>query len=128
MPGNFVLDNYKDMIILDTREGGSPTPTQSVTAVIDFGTRAMWTISKATTSNPEFILGKPQDLGKVVRISPSRGGRIPSDDKKSCSTDFKRRRPSRDSSTKESYVKYDSPQEGKGGAHIWTYMWKGKNI
>ena len=63
-----------------------------------------------------------------MRISPNQGGRIPSDDKKSCSTDFKRRRPNRDSSTKESYVKYSSPQEGKGGAHIWTYMWKGKKI
>ena len=130
VPGNYVLDHYRDMIILDTRRDWQPN---TVNTKRD-GRYRLWyrgyreTISKATTSNPEFILGKPQDTGKIVRISPSQGGRIPSDDKKGCTTEFKRRRPEKDSSTKESYIKYDSPQEGKGGAHIWTYMWRGEKI
>jgi hypothetical protein len=122
VPGNYVKDKYNDMIILDTREEWQPN---TVNTSRD-GRYRLWyrgyreTISRATTSNPEFILGKPQDSGQVVRISPSQGGRIPSDDRESCSTEF--------STSKGSYVKYDSPQEGKGGAHIWTYVWRGEKI
>ena len=121
VPGNYVLDHYRDMIILDTRRDWQPN---TVNTNRD-GRYRLWyrgyreTISKETTSNPEFILGKPQDSGRIVRISPSQGGRIPSDDKKGCSTEFERRRPEKDSSTKESYVKYDSPQERQGwSAHL----------
>ena len=130
VPGNYVRRNYKDMIILDTRQKWQPN---TINTKRDGRYRLWWrgyreTISRATTSNTEFILGKPQDAGQVVSISPNRGGNIPSDDKKSCSTEFKRRAPEKDSSTKESYVKYTSPQEGKGGARFWTYIWKGKKI
>ena len=130
VPGNYVLDRYRSVVILDTRERWSPITVNNKRD----GRYRLWyrgyreTLDVTTTSNPEFILGSPENFGEVTRISPSRGGNVPGEDKETCNTEFERKRPSRDSSTKESYVKYDSPQEGKGGPVIWTYMYKGEKI
>ena len=130
VPGNYVKRHYSDVIILDTRKEWQPNTVNDPRD----GRYRLWyrgyreTLSKATTSNTEFIKGKPRPTGEIVRISPSQGGRVPSDDKEDCDTDFARRDAEKDKGTKESYVKYEGPQEGKGGARIWTYMWKGEKI
>ena len=110
VPNIYMLDHYKSdhpctcRIGAAAQHGQHKVVTQLRSALVSARSGVSAELPPATRIH----LGQVQDLGKIVRFSVNQRGRTPSDDKKSCHSDFKRRRP-RDSSTKESYVKYDSP-------------------
>ena len=120
--GNYVLDKYKTVIILDTRE---PWRALTLNNRRD-GRYRLWyrgykeTINIGTTSNPEFIIGSEDDVGQVNKLKPSQGGKIPdSEDKEESETRYAYSF-GRDNYDKEYYVE----QDGKK----WKFVWENERI
>ena len=126
--GNYVIENFKKVMILDTRKKWNSTAIKTSGGTYRLWFRGYWeSINIANCSNPEFIIGPKTDVGMITKLSPSSGGKIPDENKVTCDTQYYKRRPSRDSSP-ESYVRYRGPQENKGGDRSWYFVYKGQNI
>jgi len=127
--GNYAISRYKSVVILDTRRGWNSYPTKAG----GLGSFRLWyrgyteQLSLANCSNREFIIGPQTDVGRITRLSPNSGGKIPDEDKETCNTEYYKRRPEKDS-TPQSFVAFVGPQENRGGDRSWTYLYKGEVI
>ena len=92
--GNYVIQNYSKLAILDSRKPWNSQATNHSHGTYRLWYRGYWEeVNIANCSNREFIIGPSTDVGKITKLSPSSGGKVPDSKKETCNTEYYKQRP-----------------------------------